>query len=438
MLRTKNSLRGKVGNITLLIRVSDSGLPVRSSTSSLKLCITDVNDHNPIFVKPPSNMTIRIAENATIGTKVVDVLALDSDSGLNAEVRYRLRELPNGHWRSFQIDPITGVITLAKELDRETLRVHELRVQAFDLGTPTSLSTDMDVTILVTNVDDFEPEFTQDIFQVVFTENQKSGTERYKLLPTIDKDDYDLNDPNAAFKSIPCYFIVGGNGLTSEGKELFRLDTFTHELTATQPLDRELRSNYSLIVQATNDCFRVPQRVEKFDPKDNSLLQVLVGVRDVNDNPPKFVKQVFSGGITTDTDYGTIFMSVKAVDLDLGANSQVSYYIVSDARRSLSEGLEKMPSNPFKMNRRTGEISLNFDPQKGMKGYFEFDVKANDTDGLADTAKVFVCSIRSYTIPFFLMELFLQIYLLRDDQRVRFVLRVTPQELREKLDKFQE
>lgn len=335
-------------------------------------------------------MTIRIAENATVGTKVVDVLALDSDSGLNAEVRYRLRELPNGHWRYFQIDPITGVISLAKTLDRETIRVHELRVQAYDLGTPTSLSTDMDVTILVTNVDDFEPEFTQDIFQVVFTENQAPGVERYKLLPTIDKDDYDFNDPNAGFKSIPCYFIVGGDGLTVEGEELFRLDTFTHELTATRPLDREVKANYTLIVQATNECFKVPPRVDKFDSKDNSLLQVLVGVRDVNDNPPKFVKRIFSGGITTDTDYGTMFMSIKAIDPDVGQNSLVSYYLTSDVRRSLSEGLETMPADPFKVNKRNGEVTLNFDPQKGMKGYFEFDVKANDTEGLADTAKVFV------------------------------------------------
>ncbi|CAG2101538.1 unnamed protein product [Medioppia subpectinata] len=54
-----------------------------------------------------------------------------------------------------------------------------------------------------------------------------------------------------------------------------------------------------------------------------------------------------------------------------------------------------------------------------MKGYFEFDVLANDTDGLADSATVFI-------------------YLLRDDQRVRFILRLTPQELREKLDKFRD
>ncbi|KAH7637786.1 cadherin-23-like protein [Dermatophagoides farinae] len=419
VLRTRSSLRGRVGNFTIFIQVSDGGLPSRISTSPIKICVTDVNDHNPIFVKPPSNMTIRIPENATIGTRVVDVLALDSDHGLNAEVRYRLREIANGQWRSFQIDPITGVITLSKELDRESVRVHELRVQAYDLGTPTPLSTDLDITVLVTNVDDFEPEFTQDVFQVVFTENLSPGSERYKLLPTIDKDDYDFSDPNTAFKSIPCYFIVGGDGLSKDNEELFKLDTFTHEMSTTKPLDREQKSNYTLIVQATNDCFRVPHRVERFDPKDNSMLQVLVGIKDVNDNPPKFLKKIFSGGITTDTEYGTIFMSVKAIDPDVGTHSHVNYYIVSDVRKSFSEGLENVPSKPFEINQRTGEISLKFDPQKGMKGYFEFEIKANDTDGLYDIAKVFI-------------------YLLRGDQRVRFVLRLTPQELREKLDKFQD
>lgn len=213
---------------------------------------------------------------------------------------------------------------------------------------------------------------------------------RYKLLPTIDKDDYDVNDPNAVFKSIPCYFIVGGDGLTDDGEELFRLDTFTHELTATRPLDREVKSNYTLIVQAANDCFKVPPRVDRFDAKDNSLLQVLVGVRDVNDNPPRFLKRIFSGGMTTDTDYGQVFMTIKAVDPDLGQNSMANYFIVSDVRKSLSEGLDTIPARPFLLNKKTGELSVNFDPQKGMKGYFEFDVVANDTDGLADQAKVFV------------------------------------------------
>jgi len=174
-LVTRFSLRGRVGNYTLTVKVSDGGQPVLSSTARVRVCVTDVNDHNPVFVRPPSNMTIRVPENATIGSTVVEVVATDEDSGVNAIVRYKLRQLPNNHWKSFTINDVTGVITLAKQLDREVQRVHELRVQAYDLGEPTSLSTDLDLTILVTNVDDFEPEFTQDVFQVVFTENTLPG-----------------------------------------------------------------------------------------------------------------------------------------------------------------------------------------------------------------------------------------------------------------------
>lgn len=54
----------------------------------------------------------------------------------------------------------------------------------------------------------------------------------------------------------------------------------------------------------------------------------------------------------------------------------------------MSIGLDNVRSDPFLLNKKTGEISLNFDPQKDMKGYFEFDVLANDTDGYSDTAKV--------------------------------------------------
>lgn len=54
----------------------------------------------------------------------------------------------------------------------------------------------------------------------------------------------------------------------------------------------------------------------------------------------------------------------------------------------MSIGLDNVRSDPFLLNKKSGEISLNFDPQKDMKGYFEFDVMANDTDGFFDTAKV--------------------------------------------------
>ncbi|XP_022254266.1 cadherin-23-like [Limulus polyphemus] len=406
---SRTSLRMKTGNFTLLLRAQDHGDPPRASTEKFQVCVKDVNDHSPVFFRPLKNFTVRVPENATIGTTITEVKATDEDEGINGEVRYRLKKLPNGHWKTFQISEKSGIMTLRQELDRETQRIYELRVEAFDMGEPTSLSTDLDLKVYVTDVNDYAPEFTQDIDHVTFTENLPAGQEKFKLTATIDKDDDD-----GVSKPIPCYFIVGGN---ENGN--FRLDIFTHELSTTKTLDREERSNYSLIVQASDDCFHVPPTISHFDPRDNSLLQVQVNVKDVNDNPPYFISPVFTGGLTTEMDFNTVILRVKAVDADIGIHSVVHYYILGKIQLTLSEGLESIKGPPFLLNQKTGEIVLNFDPQRGMKGYFDFQVKVNDTDGLSDTARVFI-------------------YLLREDQKVRFVLRLTPEEIRERLERFRE
>ncbi|CAN7993536.1 unnamed protein product [Ixodes hexagonus] len=406
---TRYSLRGRVGNATLALKAQDQGLPPRSAVHRFTVCVSDVNDHSPVFVRPPQNHTIRIPENATLGTVVVEVGAEDSDFGSNAEVRYRLKDLPNNHWKTFRLDENTGIVTLRLPLDRETQKVYELRVEAFDLGQPTSLSSDLDLTVFVTDVNDYAPEFTEDVHQLTFTENMKPGAESYKLINTIDRDD-DLS----ILKPIPCYYIVGGNE-----RRRFSLDLFTHQLSASEVLDREEEANYTLLVQASDDCFHEPRPVARFDPRDNTLLQVQISVLDVNDNPPRFVSPVFTGGVTMEADFGVVFMAVRAVDLDAGINSVVSYYLVGEIRRTLSEGLESLTGPPFLINHRTGELSLNFYPQRGMKGYFDLTVVANDTQGLQDSARVFI-------------------YLLREDQRVRFVLRLTPEEFRDKMEEFRE
>lgn len=86
---------------------------------------------------------------------------------------------------------------------------------------------------------------------------------------------------------------------------------------------------------------------------------------------------------------------------------------------TLTEGLDDIKLQPFLVDRLTGAVSLNFDPQRRMKGYFDFEVLANDTDGLFDKSRVFI-------------------YLLREDQRVRFVLRQHPPEVRNRIDSFRE
>lgn len=45
----------------------------------------------------------------------------------------------------------------------------QIRVEAFDHGTPTPLSSDLDLTIYVKNVNDYQPQFLVEDFPVNFT-----------------------------------------------------------------------------------------------------------------------------------------------------------------------------------------------------------------------------------------------------------------------------
>ncbi|XP_059472366.1 cadherin-23 [Neocloeon triangulifer] len=407
------TLKALYGNYTLSVKAQDLGMPPNEATTEVRICVTDFNDNAPRFLSPPHNYTVIVPENATIGTPVIEVHAIDDDIGANGAVRYRIKQDPLGHWRTFDIDHVTGLIELKELLDRERQKIYEIRVEAYDLGIPTPLSSDLDLMIYVRDVNDFEPQFVKDKVLVNFTEHALPGEEHVKLPDTIDRDEIDLLDgPPPPV----CYFIVGG-----DAAEKFHLDAYTHELTAVKELDREEQAKHELLVRATENCHETPAISQTGDSNNsnNSLLRVSVNVKDINDNAPKFVKHIFTGGFTTETDYGTEFMRVKAIDLDAPEHGNVSYYLSGNVKMTLSEGLEHVKRSPFMVDRETGGVILNFDPQRGMKGYFEFMVIANDTDGLQDKAIALV-------------------YLLREDQRVRFVLRQHPGEVREKIDKFRD
>lgn len=76
-----------------------------------------------------------------------------------------------------------------------------------------------------------------------------------------------------------------------------------------------------LIVKATEDCNTVPANGTLSDEADDTTLKVVINVMDINDNPPKFVSKIFTGGVTTEADFGTQFMQVKVKSIH-----QIVYY----------------------------------------------------------------------------------------------------------------
>lgn len=495
VLYARDFLQGKYGNYSLRVSVSDKGIPPNVVHGELSVCVADSNDHAPVFISPTTNTTIRVAENATVGTNLLQIVARDDDVGPNAAIRYRLKPDPLGNNRLFSIEPDTGILRLKVPLDREKQKLHEIRIEAYDQGIPTPLSSDLDLVVYVRNVNDYEPQFIVEEIAVNFTEHAEPGVERKRLPDTVDRDEVDeLDDP----PTVVCYYIVYG-----DEENQFDLDPISHVLMVSQELDREVKSNYTLLVKATEDCdstrpsaaegaistttmsTRIPEpdldnsvsesriyetrrmpgrhktissryadesqryvhsrslrsvsgnhklqdvkreianrlqdgvSIEEMLSEDSTLVKVAVYVDDINDNAPQFESKVFTGGVTTEADFGTPFMQIKAIDRDQGINAKVSYYVLGEVHKTLTEGLENVNAEPFLVDEATGFIHLNFDPLKGMKGYFDFRVIVNDTDGYQDTAHVFI-------------------YLLREDQRVRFVLRQQPAEIREKMLLFRD
>uniref|UniRef100_A0A182JWJ6 Cadherin domain-containing protein n=1 Tax=Anopheles christyi TaxID=43041 RepID=A0A182JWJ6_9DIPT len=408
---SRGPLKNLHGNYTLVLIVSDLGSVPNTVRDTVEICVTDFNDHAPVFVVPSGNTTVKVFENTTIGKPFFQVHAYDEDVGENAIVRYRLKMDTLGNYRTFSIDKETGELSLAAPLDREQQMMYDLRIEAYDQGIPTPLSSTIDLIVYVRDVNDNLPQFLLKEISLNFTEHMTPGAERIRLPDTVDQDYLDPLDGPAS--TVVCYYIVKGN---EDGH--FGLDPVTHDLTVEKELDRENRSLYKLHIKASEECTNANLSSETTGPTGN-LLKATVYINDINDNSPVFESKIFTGGISTSSQFGATILHLKAMDKDDGLNGLVRYYRHGEVRKTLAEGLDDLRSDPFLVDTDTGKVLLNFFPQKSMRGYFDFSVLANDSYGCHDRAHVFI-------------------YLIREDQRVKFILRQRPSEIRHNIQSFRE
>jgi len=99
----------------------DGGKPPRSSSIDLLIQILDSNDNSPVFDVPHGlGYEVNVTENVAVGTVLLRVHATDADEGLNAEVVYSFSSNTlTTYGELFDIDNITGEISVAGTLDRE-------------------------------------------------------------------------------------------------------------------------------------------------------------------------------------------------------------------------------------------------------------------------------------------------------------------------------
>ncbi|XP_072524536.1 protocadherin alpha-4-like isoform X2 [Salminus brasiliensis] len=336
--------REKQSAVQLILTAVDGGKPPRSGTIKIDVDVIDVNDNVPVFSKPLYKT--RISENAPPGTSVITVHAKDADLGFNGEVVYSFINHDNEkEIVPFEINQVTGEITVKGHLDHETNSAIEIRIQARDKG-QTSRAAYTKVLIEIIDTNDNVPDISVTSLENSLKEGSAKGT--MVALITVKDDD------------------TGKNGVVKL-KILnvvpFRIQNAyknKYSLEVDGPLDRESMSQYDINIIASDEG----------TPPLSSSTVITVYVSDVNDNPPRFPDPIINIYLKENSQIGAVIHTVSAFDPDVGDNARVMYSLLE---------MYNPVSSLVNINSNTGEIhsiqSFNYEEIKT----FQFKIQATDS-----------------------------------------------------------
>ncbi|GMR39684.1 hypothetical protein PMAYCL1PPCAC_09879 [Pristionchus mayeri] len=169
----------------------------------------------------------------------------------------------------------------------------------------------------------------------------------------------------------------------AEPSDTFYVDTENGDIILLGELDRERADTHSFMIVATNS--------NNSSPIQSAMLQVIVHVQDVNDNPPHFLFDDQRILINDATVGGAVLLRISAEDPDYvhGEEKDVFYRIAGttfEYRRMVHP-----TENVFSIEEETGEIRL----EKSIKGFtggrFNILIAAsdrNDSNGHENFATV--------------------------------------------------
>ncbi|XP_030680780.1 cadherin EGF LAG seven-pass G-type receptor 2 isoform X2 [Nomascus leucogenys] len=273
------------------VEARDHGTPALTASASVSVTVLDVNDNNPTFTQP--EYTVRLNEDAAVGTSVVTVSAVDRDA--HSVITYQITSGNTRNRFSITSQSGGGLVSLALPLDYKLERQYVLAVTASD-------GTRQDTAQIVVNVTDantHRPVFQSSHYTVNVNEDRPAGT-TVVLISATDED----TGENARIT----YFM-------EDSIPQFRIDADTGAVTTQAELDYEDQVSYTLAITARDNG--IPQK------SDTTYLEILVN--DVNDNAPQFLRDSYQGSVYEDVPPFTSVLQISATDRDSGLNGRVFY-----------------------------------------------------------------------------------------------------------------
>ncbi|XP_068817412.1 protocadherin-15 isoform X5 [Capricornis sumatraensis] len=354
----------------ILIITASDGRPDGTSTATVNVVVTDVNDNAPAFDPYlPRNLSVVEEEaNAFVG----QVRVTDPDAGINGQVHYSLGNFNN----LFRITS-NGSIYTAVKLNREVRDYYELVVVATDGAVHPRHST-LTLAIKVLDIDDNSPVFTNSTYTVVVEENLPAGT----TFLQIEAKDVDLG-ANVSYRI-----------RSPEVKHFFALHPFTGELSLLRSLDYESFPDQEASITFLVEAFDI------YGTMPPGIATVTVIVKDMNDYPPVFSKRIYKGMVAPDAVKGTPITTVYAEDADPpGLPASRVRYRVDDVQFPY-------PASIFDVEEDSGRIITRVNLNEEPTTIFKLVIVAFD-DGepvMSSSATVKILVLHPGEIPRFTQE----------------------------------
>ncbi|CAL8278333.1 unnamed protein product [Lota lota] len=294
------------------------------------------------------------APGTVIGNLAKDISSTSSASphspSSGSKTNFRMMKQFNSSF--IRLRESDGQLAIGERMDRERICKHTLRcLIAFDV---VSFSKEqfklVHVEVEVKDINDNSPEFPRKESSLDVSENTAVGT-RIPLDFAVDED-VGVNYIQSYQISVNSHFSID---------VLSRADGVKYaELVLMKELDRETQSSYALDLVA----------MDGGNPSRSGTTRIHVKVKDYNDNSPVFDRSSFSVDLPEDAPVGFLLLDLNAEDPDEGLNGEVVYGFGHQVPAEIRQ--------LFRVDRKSGRLTLESPIDFESKNTYEFDVQASD------------------------------------------------------------
>ena len=344
----------------LYVKATDEGSPPLSSRAMVLVNVINQQNNAPTidvnFVSAFIENTATISEDIKVGSFIAFVKVTDHDVGQNGEVSCDL------HHDKFQLQNLGTKkykVIVKNPVDRESSDHYDITISCADKGFP-PLHCENKITIKVMDVNDVQPQFSKEIFKFQIHENQKS--------------------------KIPVGYINATDpDLGAGGKLTYSLLTSIKQFLPFQIRDDGLVSTIMSLDHEFRDIYRFKVFVKDNGiPSLNNTVNVIVEIKDENDNAPYFTfpsVNPFTLDVVYYPHHTKNITQIKASDSDSRENAFLKYEITRGNDKQL-----------FALNHYTGLLSFNrvLGQQDAGSYDLEFVVKDSGTPVLSARTSIFM------------------------------------------------